>query len=80
MSPEVFLYTRSDCELCHIMSAELEEYVRNGQLILRHVDIEGDAELTHRYGARIPVLVSGNREICEIKLDNQALRAFLSGK
>ena len=41
------------------------------------IDIGSDPELHHRYGARIPVLVSGNEEICEVKLDLKALQTFL---
>ena len=77
MSRELFLYSRENCELCDKMHSELQAMLEDQDVLLHTVDITSDAELLHRYGARIPVLVAGNREICEIKLDTSALQSFL---
>ena len=59
------------------MYSELEAFIGSKEIQVHLVDIEGDAELTHRYGARIPVLAAGNRDICEIHLNIAALQSFL---
>ena len=43
----------------------------------RVVNIDGDAELIHRYGARLPVLVARGREICELGFDEAAINRFI---
>lgn len=78
MSRELFLYTRNQCGLCQQMHSELRAWSDENDFTVHLVNIEGDLELTHRYGARIPVLVAGDREICELKLDHTALESFLS--
>lgn len=78
MTRELFLYTRKQCDLCTHMHRELRDILTEDDVIIHLVDIEGDGELIHRYGARIPVLVAGNNEICELKLDRQALDSYLS--
>ena len=80
MSRELFLYTRANCELCQVMHAELQDVIQSKHVSVHLVDIDNDADLVHRYGARIPVLVAGKHEICEVKLDRDALEAFLSTK
>ncbi len=62
------------------MHAELQDLIQAQHVTVHLVDIDNDPDLLHRYGARIPVLVAGNREICEIKLDRDALKTFLSTK
>jgi hypothetical protein len=48
----LILYSRADCHLCDQVIGILD---RAG-VHWRPVDIEGDAELSARYGLRIPVL------------------------
>ena len=40
----------------------------------RRVPIDNNAELEKAYGARVPVLVCGDEEICHYFLDMQALK------
>jgi Glutaredoxin-like domain (DUF836) len=74
---ELYLYTAKNCPLCVEMQEQLEGLLATKNLAYHIIDIGGDLELQHRYGARIPVLVSGNKEICEVKLDLKALQTFL---
>jgi glutaredoxin len=66
--PTLTVYRRSDCELCDdardLLQAVLEDRVRHGQPIplVRDVDIDTDAALEQRYGARVPVFVLGGAE------------------
>ncbi len=64
---ELFLYSKPGCSACDKFKARLDEYSIPYYLI----DISQDPELLHRYGARIPVLVAGNREICEGVFDKE---------
>ena len=73
------LYSKRDCSLCDEMERELLTLLEPSEAKLRIIKIDNDAELMHRYGARIPVLATANTEICEIKLDVRAVQAFLSG-
>jgi hypothetical protein len=73
---EFFLYTRTDCSLCDIFKGELD---RKG-LSYRSIDIDIDPELVHRYGARIPVLVSGHTEVCEGRFDGNRLDAYIQSE
>lgn len=74
---EFFLYSREDCHLCHEMKRDLETLLQGSVHRCRVVNIDGDAELIHRYGARLPVLVAGGREICESGFNRAAVRHYL---
>lgn len=77
MIRELYLYTARDCPLCVEMQEQLQGLLAAKDIAYYIIDIGSDPELQHRYGARIPVLVSGNEEICEVKLDLNALQTFL---
>jgi len=74
---EISLFGRPGCHLCGDMRAALEEFRDALGFSLREVDIDADPALTARYGALIPVLVLGGREICHGHLDPAALRRAL---
>ncbi len=78
MTRELILYTAKECGLCAEMQEDLHTLLRGTAIECCAVDIGDDPELQHRYGARIPVLVSGNQEICELKLDKKALLSFIN--
>ena len=71
------LYTRQDCHLCEEMKEALQAWQSRYGFHLQPIDVDRDAGLRHRYGARVPVLVLGQREICHYFLDEPALRACL---
>ncbi len=77
MIKELILYTAKGCQLCVEMQKQLEQVLPVKGVVCHRINIDGDLELQHRYAARIPVLVSGNREISEGVLDVQALESFL---
>ena len=76
--PELLLYARSGCHLCEDMLAALQPWVVAGRVRLRWVEIDRDAGLRKRYGARVPVLCLGARELCHYHLDPGALEAALA--
>ena len=51
---------------------------RQQALQWREIDIDRDAELIKRYDAIVPVLCSGNEEICHFFFDETALVAVLA--
>ncbi|MGY8815189.1 MAG: glutaredoxin family protein [Gammaproteobacteria bacterium] len=71
---EFFLYTKPNCSLCDILIGALD---KKG-VAVQVINIEVDSELMHRYGARIPVLVADDKEICEGSLDSESLDRFLA--
>jgi glutaredoxin-like protein DUF836 len=75
---ELFLYTSKDCKLCSEMQEKLEKILPPRGISWHLIDIDDDPELKHRYGARLPVLVGGNKEICELVFDPEALESFIS--
>jgi hypothetical protein len=51
--PEVVVYTRARCGLCHRAEALVAREAARARV--RHVDVDGDEELVRRYGVRVPV-------------------------
>jgi hypothetical protein len=43
------------------------------------VDVDGDPDLQMRYGGRVPVLASGDTELCRVRYDARKVSAYLSG-
>lgn len=66
---ELFLYTRAACSLCDQLGDSLD---RRG-MAYYSIDVDSDPELKHRYGARVPVLVAGDTEICAGRFDETTL-------
>ncbi len=76
--PTIVLYSRPDCHLCDEAREGLERMRASGDdFDLREVDIDGDDELLRAYLERIPVIEVSGREICELGLDEGAVRAVL---
>ena len=74
---EFFIYGRKGCLLCDEMKQELECFMSASSYSCHSISIDSDPALQQRFGARIPVLVSGGRELCESRLDKAALSAYL---
>lgn len=77
MTPSLTLYYRRDCHLCEQMLAEIH-VLYDENLDVRLVDVDSDPELVARYGLTVPVLVSGERELCHGRLDRNSLEDYLS--
>jgi len=82
LRPLLSVYGRPGCHLCEeaeqVLQAALEDRVRRGEPVprVRHVSIEGDADLESRYGALIPVVVVGTDQL-DLVISERRLRAFL---
>ena len=75
---ELFLYSKDNCGLCEKMHTDVSRVIKSRDVACHLIDITGDSELEQRYGARIPVLVAGVDEICELQLDTSKLLNYLA--
>jgi glutaredoxin len=71
------VYSRHDCHLCERMVAALQDMQGRFRFDLQIVDVDGDPELTRRYGEDVPVLAYGESELCRHFLDRTAVAEFL---
>ncbi len=67
------LYVRERCHLCEEMRAALAPWCERFGVELEIVEIDEDLALLARFGNRVPVLVYGEREVCQHVLDERAL-------
>ncbi|MDR3390787.1 MAG: glutaredoxin family protein [Sulfuriferula sp.] len=78
-APQLTVYLRRYCHLCHDLLAKLLPYQQQFGLRINEVDIDADPALEERYGTLIPVLAdANNEEICHYFLDEGALTAYLA--
>lgn len=79
MGVTVVLYSRPGCGLCdearEVILAELERTA----FAFEEIDITGDDALELEYGIRIPVVLVGERERFEIRVDARELAALVRG-
>ncbi|SAK55983.1 glutaredoxin 2 [Caballeronia catudaia] len=72
------LYGRAWCHLCEDMRAELEPIAARHGLGVEWIDIDEDPLLEARYDERVPVLALDGVELCQYRLDVDAVHAALS--
>ena len=77
-SIHLIMYGRSSCHLCDDMRDALEDLQGELRYTLEFRDIDSNKDWRDKYGLKIPVLVSGDTEICHFQLDPVALRAHFS--
>jgi hypothetical protein len=74
----VTLYGRPGCHLCDDARAVLERLRAETPFVLVERDIEDDDDLLRRYLERIPVVAVEGRELSDLFVDEDAVRAALS--
>lgn len=74
---EFVLYSRESCKLCHDFLSQLDSLLLGYHYQCHVLDVDSDSELVHRYGARLPVLVGGGIEICELHFDADAIMEYV---
>ncbi len=79
MAERVTVLSRTGCHLCEDLIAELEPFCGRRSVGLDVVDVDSDPELASRYGQRIPVVLVDRREVCAVRLDEEALLRALGG-
>ena len=74
--PVITVYSRRGCHLCEELIEELVPIIR-GRAELVVTDVDTDAALAEAYGTRVPVVEMAGRELCEYRLDREALGRVL---
>ena len=74
---QLTLYSRLGCHLCEDMQNQLPQYLEGAGLSINIIYIDNDSELEQRYGTLVPVLKSGDKEICHYFLDIKALQQYI---
>lgn len=70
------LYTRRGCHLCEAAEDMLAVHARAG--LVEIVDVDGESDLQHRYGSRVPVLAAGGTVVMEGRFDESELVRLLT--
>ncbi len=79
MTVGLYLYGRRDCHLCAEMKSALLRYGETVSVV--DIDVDQDAGLVRKYGARVPVLTdTEGHEICRYFLDDDALAHHLGAR
>lgn len=71
---EVTVLSRPDCHLCEVTLATVRLVQLAEPFTLRYVDIAGDAELSARYGTRVPVILIDGLEAFSGRVSDKDLR------
>jgi glutaredoxin len=74
---DVTLYSRPGCHLCEAAKSAIDPILLEFGITLREVSIDGDPELTERYGWDIPVLFIGNRKAAKHRVNVKQFRRQL---
>ncbi|WP_250534397.1 glutaredoxin family protein [Caballeronia sp. AZ10_KS36] len=74
------LYGRAWCHLCEDMRAELEPIAQRFGVAIEWIDIDDDPLLEARYNERVPVLMLDGVEVCEHRLNANAVLAALASR
>ena len=77
MKPRLTLYYREGCHLCEAFVDELQLLQQHCHLEYDSVDVDSSAELTEKYGLRVPLLTHGDDIICEFFLDPHLLHKYV---
>jgi hypothetical protein len=74
---ELVVYSRRGCHLCDDLLAELEPLCRDrARIVVR--DVDTDAAWASAFGDAVPVVFSGEKEICRYHLDRSAVHGLLT--
>jgi hypothetical protein len=73
-SVQLVMYGRSACHLCDDMREALELLQGEYSFAVEFRDIDSNSDWFDQHALKIPVLMSGDFEICHYYLDMQALQ------
>jgi hypothetical protein len=76
--PRLTLLVRAYCHLCDEMREALAPQAAAAGYAIDEIDVDADPALEARWGAQVPVLLDGARELCHFRLDHAALAAFFA--
>lgn len=73
------VYTRSGCSLCEQLIEDLARVLGAAAAQVELIDIADNPELEEKYGRRIPVLLADGDFVCNYRLDEDRVRAYMQG-
>jgi len=76
--PILTVLSREYCHLCRDMVDALRQIQAAMPFTLQVIDVDSDPALEKKYGDLVPVLLTGEREICHYHLDRAAVNAYLA--
>ncbi|MCL2543841.1 MAG: glutaredoxin family protein [Nocardioidaceae bacterium] len=79
MEPRITLYSRPGCHLCDDARTVIERVCADLGTSYDEVSIDGDDELTERFGEEIPVTFVDGRQHDFWRVSEERLRAALAG-
>ena len=77
-SPELTLYSRLYCHLCHEMEALVGPICEEFGASLTIVDVDADPVLEERFNELVPVLMHGETELARYRLNVPDFRAYMA--
>ncbi len=80
MTARFALLTRSGCELCEEMLAELQLFSAGRDVAIELVDVDGDAALKIRFGHKVPVLLLDGEPVCHGHFDVAEVERLLRSR
>ncbi len=72
--PSVTIYSRNGCHLCEVIYRMARRIQTDLAFQLRYVDVEAEADLAHRFGEQVPVVLIDGREIFFGRITESQLR------
>lgn len=75
--PKLTLLGREYCHLCEDMLASLKQLQGRYDFDVEVVDVDRHPKLEEKWGALVPVLLDGERELCHYYLDVEVVGARL---
>ena len=75
--PRITLYTKTDCELCHVAKATLLALQRELAFDLNEIDITTDPALYDAFQLEIPVGYLDDRKLFKYRVDPARIRRQL---
>jgi glutaredoxin len=77
VKPQLSLYTRKDCCLCHEMKEVIRRVAGDIPLILNEIDVDSAPELGERFGSEVPVLFIDGRKAFKYAVSARDLQRLL---
>ena len=76
MRPAPVLYYRDGCHLCEALAADLFRGWPSYAGAMEWRDVDSNPAWRSRYGARVPVLMLGDEEICALRVDLEKITKY----
>jgi thioredoxin reductase (NADPH) len=78
LKPTLTVLSREYCHLCEDLITALRQFQGRYDFEIEVIDVDRHPQLEEKWGALVPVLLDGEREICHYFLDVEAVDARLA--